>query len=147
MIAQIKTAAESVGITAVLTNSREHLDTQINKMTRSEDLPLMLISWDLDFSMSFDQNGFLNNPNVKMVVLLMDKASDEGNQSKEDTAILMGEKFQEFTKALYTTLVPLSKTGENPISEVGYKLAPLYGKGMHSGVIGRLTTIAPIKNC
>ena len=107
----------------------------------------MLISWDLDFSMSFDQNGFLNNPNVKMVVLLMDKASDEGNQSKEDTAILMGEKFQEFVRALYSTLVPLSKTGENPISEVGYKLAPLYGKGMHSGVVGRLTTIAPIKNC
>lgn len=147
MITQIKTAAEKVGITAVLTNSRAELDTQINKMARAENLPLMLISWDMDYTLSFDQNGFLNNPSVKVVVLLMDKSADEGNEAKEDTAELMGVKFQEFVRALYTELVPFSKTGENPITEVGYQLAPIYGRGHHSGVIGRLTSIAPIENC
>ena len=44
MISNIKKAADNVGITAIITNSTEKIEVQLNKITSLEDLPLMLIS-------------------------------------------------------------------------------------------------------
>ena len=57
MIAQLKEAASDVGIKIVFSNSREEIDTQINKMMRIEDVPQMLVSWDVDTTLNFDSNA------------------------------------------------------------------------------------------
>ena len=73
-IADIKEAAKESGITAVITNSTERIETQLNKITGIEQLPIMLVSWDLETELTFDDNGFLNNPSTKVVLLLMTKS-------------------------------------------------------------------------
>lgn len=147
MISDIKTAAESVGITAVITKSTENIETQLNKLTKVEDYPLMLVSWDLDYTLSFDSNGFLNNPSIKVVVLLMSKAEGIEKELMEETAEEMGLKFQEFASALYSQLVQYQRVGDSPLSDIGYKLTPMYGAGKHSGIVGRFTMSSGIKNC
>lgn len=147
MIAQLTEAATAAGIKLVVTNSRETIDAQINKLTREEDSPQMLISWDIDTTLTFDENGFLQNPSSKMVILLMGKAVDDGNEAKLLKAQEVGVLFQQFCQNLYGILVKTNKDSTSPITEAGYQLVPLYGKGHHSGVIGRLTANAPILNC
>ena len=147
MIAQLKEAASDVGIKIVFSNSREEIDVQINKMMRIEDVPQMLVSWDVDTTLNFDSNGFLENPLSKMVILLMSKAEDSGDESKLEKAQEMGELFQKFCQKLYSVLIRTNKGNSSPITESGYQLAPLYGRGHHSGIIGRLTIKVPIANC
>lgn len=138
MITDIKTAAEAVGITAVITNSKEKIETQLNRITREENLPLMLVSWDLQSSIAFDQHGFLDNPTTNVVVLLMDKAQDTSKEEAENTAENMALLFQQFLKALYSELIVYQKIqGMDMLSNIEYTLAPSYGMGKHSGVLGR----------
>ena len=96
MIADIKLAAESVGITAVITNSKEKIETQLNRITRIEDLPLMLVSWDLESTIDFNEHGFLTNPITNVVVLLMDKAQDSSKDEAENTSEAMALLYQSF---------------------------------------------------
>ena len=148
MIQDIKTAAESVGLTAVITNSRDKIETQLNRITGVEDLPLMLVSWDLETTISFNEHGDLENPSTKVVVLVMDKASDTSKEEAENTAEDMAALFQKFTKALYDQLIQYQKViGGEMISDIGYTLAPQHGLGKHSGVLGRFTMQTAIANC
>ena len=148
MIQDIKTAAESVGLTAVITNSRDKIETQLNRITGVEDLPLMLVSWDLETTISFNEHGDLENPSTKVVVLVMDKASDTSKEEAENTAEDMAALFQKFTKALYDQLIQYQKViGGEMITDVGYTLAPQHGLGKHSGVLGRFTMQTAIVNC
>mgnify|MGYP003642955041 CR=1 FL=1 len=148
MIADIRAAAEACGITAVITNSKEKIETQLNRITGIESLPLMLISWDLETTLTFNEHGDLNNPETKVVILLMDKASDTTKSEAEDTAESMAQLFQQFIKALYTQLIPYQRTlGTEIISDVGYTLAPQHGMGKHSGVLGRFSMQTAIANC
>ena len=147
MIAQLNEAAELAGIEMVVTNSRQELDVQISKLTRQGETPKMLISWDMDTTITFDSNGFMDNPRVKMTILIMGMAQDNGDQYKLETAELMGEYFKKFVRNLNTILLPFSRSGTIPVSDVGYKLVPMYGRGQHSGVIGRVTAIAQVDNC
>jgi hypothetical protein len=148
MIQDIKTAAESVGLTAVITNSRDKIETQLNRITGVEDLPLMLVSWDLETTISFNEHGDLENPSTKVVVLVMDKASDTSKEEAENTAEDMAALFQKFTKALYDQLIQYQKViGGEMISDIGYTLAPQHGLGKHSGVLGRFTMQTAIVNC
>lgn len=140
MIADIKTAAESVGITAVITNSSEKIETQLNRIQRVEDLPIMLVSWDLESTLEFDENGFLKNPSTNVVLLLMDKAEDRSKDEAEAVAEEMATLFQQFIQKLYTALVPYQKEiGTNILTNISYTLVPQHGLGKHSGVMGRFT--------
>jgi hypothetical protein len=149
MIADIKTAAESVGITAVITNSKEKIETQLNRITRVEDLPLMLVSWDLESTIDFDEHGFLNNPVTNVVVLLMDKAEDSSKELAENTAEEMAMLYQSFCRALYSELIQYQKVqGQDMLTNISYSLAPQYGLGKHSGVLGRFTMQSQsVSNC
>lgn len=148
MIQDIKTAADAVGLTAVITNSRDKIETQLNRITGVEDLPLMLVSWDLETTISFDEHGDLENPSTKVVVLVMDKAKDTTKEEAENSAEEMALLFQKFIKALYSQLVQYQKViGGEMISDIGYTLAPQHGLGKHSGVLGRFTMETAIANC
>jgi hypothetical protein len=148
MIDVIKEAAEAVGITAVVTNSTDKIEVQLNRLTGQEDLPLMLVSWDLDTTYEFDNNGFLKNPRTKVVVLLMDKAEDKTKDELEATAVRMEQLYQQFIQTLRRVLIPLQTNYEaQPVLDIASKLAPNYGLGVHSGVVGRFTMSIEISNC
>ena len=58
MIQDIKIAAEACGITAVITNSSERIETQLNRITGIEDLPILLCSWDFETTINFKNNSY-----------------------------------------------------------------------------------------
>lgn len=148
MISDIKSAAESVGITAVITNSTEKIEVQLNRLTGQEDLPLMLVSWDLDISLQFNENGFLNNPKAKVVCLLMNKPEDTTKSEAEDMSVEMFYLYNDFIQALRDILSPkLVNYADQPIQDIGAKLIPVHGLGKHSGVMGRFTMTIGITNC
>lgn len=148
MIADITIAAEAVGITAVISNSNEKIETQLNRITGIESLPIMLVSWDLETTLEFNDNGFLKNPSTNVVCLLMDKARDTTKEEAENTAETMGALFQGFIQNLRSLLVvyQLGET-EDILSNITYTLAPKHGLGKHSGVLGRFTMMTEISNC
>lgn len=147
MIQDIKLAAEAVGITAVITNSTEKIETQLNRITRIEDLPLMLVSWDMVSSLEFDENGFLLNPKTDVVMLLLDKAEDTRKESAEAKASEIALLFQSFIQNLYSQLSQYQKVqGEDILTGVSYTLVPKHGLGKHSGILGRFTASGQINN-
>ena len=148
MISNIKKAADNVGITAIITNSTEKIEVQLNKITSLEDLPLMLISWDLDASVSFNDSGFLENPVIDVVCLLMTKPEDLSKDEMESAAEEMYYLYLDFIQELRTILSPLLKNYQSqPITNIGCKLVPKHGLGKHSGVMGRFSMITAISNC
>lgn len=147
MLDKVELAASDVGINAFLTNSNEKIEAQLNRLTREEDLPIMLVSWDLDVTLTFDANGFLNNPSVVAVILLVDKAEDKTKKEAEITANAMGDLFQSFVQKLHKRLIPVQKRAVSSLSNVGYKLVPKHGMGAHSGILGRFTMATAITAC
>jgi len=137
MIDQIKTAADSVGIIAVVSNSTDKIEVQLNNLTREEDAPIMLVSWDMDVSLSFDTNGFLQNPFASVVALLVRKPEDLSKFEAENTSKEMAELFHKFIQKLYETLSPLVKSAEPPINSATYKYVPRHGAGKHSGIMAK----------
>jgi hypothetical protein len=147
MIQYLEDAAEAVGISAIITNSNEKIETQLNRLTREEDLPLILISWDINVSLNFDQHGFLDNPSLDIVALLVTKPETTAKTEAETTAFEMGVLFQKFLIQLRSSLVPVSKIGTEPVTGASYKLVPVHGAGKHSGILGKFTMIGIIYNC
>jgi hypothetical protein len=154
MIQLIKDTAQEVGIALVITNSKERIETQLNSLThkeekgdssspstvtRSTDLPIMLVSWDIDTSLNFNLNSFLDNPESKIVALLVRKADDLKKNSLEDASVEMGVLFTQFIQVLNGKLIPYMRSSTTPITQCGYKLVPRYGNGVHSGVLARWT--------
>lgn len=140
MIADLKIAAEAVGITAIITNSNEKIETQLNRITGVEDLPIMLVSWDLETSLQFNEHGFLDNPVTNVVLLLMDKPKDRTKDVAEDTAEAMATLYQQFIQSLYTQLIQYQKVqGQEMLTQISYTLVPKHGLGKHAGVMGRFT--------
>ena len=149
MIADITIPAEAVGITAVITNSKEKIETQLNRITGIEDLPLMLISWDMESTIDFDEHGFLTNPVTNVVALLMDKAEDTMKETAEATAEAMGLLYQSFLVKLRNQLIQYQKVqGQDMVTDISYTLVPKHGLGKHSGILGRFTMQSQIvDNC
>ena len=85
MVELIKLAAVAVGINAVITNSDERIETQLNSLTKVDDKPLFLISWDIDTVLSFNSNGVLDKPKSKITALLATKAYDMTKTAVEST--------------------------------------------------------------
>ena len=108
----------------------------------------MLISWDLQTTISFNEHGFFDNPVTDCVILLMDKADDTSKDEAEATAEKMGVLYQQFMQALYSQLIQYQTSeGQEMLSGISYTLAPQYGLGRHSGVLGRFTMQTGIANC
>jgi len=149
MIEEIKAVAEEVGINAFVTNSEDKIDTQLIRLTREEDSPIMLITWDIDTNLTFDQHGFLQNPSQNIVALLVSKPEDLTKEEAEKVSREMGELFNTFIQKLYNVLSPqMSDMTTPPISNVTYKYVPMHGMGKHSGVLARWTMRSVItRNC
>jgi len=139
MITHIQTAAANVGISTFITNSEDKIDIQLSRLTRDENKPTMLVSWDIDVNLTFDNNGFLENPSANIVCLLMAKPVNREKITAEDTSQSMATKFEEFIQELYKILAPLQKSNTGPLSNVTYKYVPVHGVGKHSGVLGKWT--------
>jgi hypothetical protein len=152
MIQLIKDSAQAVGIALVISNSEQAIEVQLNSLThkvergdpanpstitRGTDLPIMLISWDIDTELNFNSNSFLDNPDSKIVALLMKKASSMQKQTLETASEEMALLFRQFIQDLYNRLIPFMRTSTTPITGAGYKLVPKYGGGKHSGVLAR----------
>lgn len=147
MIQDIKDAADAVGIVAFITNSENKIQTQLNTLTKESDLPILLVSWDIDVTVVFDDNGFLENPTVDIVALLVHKPEDLRKEIQEEMAQAMGYKFQEFLQELHKNLVKFQKQVGSPIFNASYKLVPKHGAGKHSGVLGRFSMKIAVTNC
>lgn len=147
MIQYIIDAAEAVGINAFITNSSENIENQLNRLTKEESLPIMLVSWDIDTTLAFDQHGFLQNPKSSIVALLVTKSEDNTKDEYQKSAVAMGDLFEVFIQKLHTILIPFMKTIEPPISGASYKLVPTHGAGKHSGILGKWTMSSDITVC
>ena len=137
MIEQIKAAAESVGIVAVVTNSKDRLETQLNSLTREEDAPLMLVSWDMEASIEFGEHGIIKDPYLSITSLLVQKPEELTKESAEDASEEMAQLFFTFLQTLYINLSPLMRDGEQPITQATFQYVPLYGAGKHSGIMAK----------
>lgn len=147
MLQIIRDTAEEVGIVAVVLNSEQKLTIQLDGLTRKEDDPIMLISWDITTNLAFDINGFLENPTSNITAILVSKPEDNTRDEHEDVAVAMGELFVTFVRALYTNLIPYQRNAEPPVTDVSYQLIPRYGSGKHSGILGRWTMKTGVTNC
>jgi hypothetical protein len=137
MIQYIKQAATASGISSVITNSEEKIETQLNSLTKEANTPIMLVSWDIDTDLNFDDNGFLENPSSVIVALLVKKASDMKKETMEAASDEMGLLYQVFLKNLYEILSPLQRSSESPITGASFKRVPNHGAGKHSGILCR----------
>lgn len=148
VITNMKTAAKGLGINAFITDSDKGIETQLRSLTRDESLPIMLISWDMDRELVFDDNGFLRSNGVKVVCLLLTKPEDLTKSVAELAAESMGLLFEKFIIALRSLIIPEIPPTTPPISGAGYKLTPWYGVHKHSGILGRFTmAYAPEVSC
>lgn len=147
MIQYIQQAALECGIGVVVTNSEEKIETQLNSLTSREESPIMLISWDIDTDLVFDENGFLENPSSKIVALLMKKAPTLTKDDMETASITMGVLYQSFIQKLWDLLIPFQRSLTAPISGATYKLVPKHGAGKHSGVLCKWTMRTDLNVC
>jgi len=147
MISDIKKAASDSGITAIVSNARDKIETQLNRITGIEELPIMLVSWDLETTLEFDENGFLKNPSTKVVFLLMTKAESAEKNDYEEAAEEMAKLFQSFLVNLNSYLVRYNKEGGQNLTGITHTLVPMHGMGKHSGIIGGFNMINQITSC
>tara|TARA_R110000744_G_scaffold69059_2_gene140301 strand:+ start:25 stop:480 length:456 start_codon:yes stop_codon:yes gene_type:complete len=145
----IKATATEVGITATVTDSDAKLQVQLNRLKDHANDPMALITWDLTTSLTFDVNGFLQNPTTPVTMLLMSKANSTEKVDREAKAEEMGDLFTIFIQSLRNNLIQYNRNFDNSnlITGIAYQLVPMYGLGKHSGVIGRFTMISGIMNC
>lgn len=143
IIPALKAAAKSVGVSAFITDSDRGIDTQLTRITKVEQLPIMLISWDMERDLSFDSNGFLNPSGVKVVCLLLTKPETMEKDEAEESAEKMGILFEQFLQHLYSSQSSIVRPPTSPITGANYKLLPWYGIAKHSGVLGRFTVGVP----
>ena len=147
MTAEIIKAADAVGIAAFVTDSKNKLETQLNNLTRQGDSAIMLVSWDINTSLTFDEHGFLDNPESNITALLLGKPEELSRNEFKDMSDEMGELFQLFIRQLRDDLVQVQVTTNAPITDVSYLAVPKYGSGKHSGVLAKWTMKTGIANC
>jgi len=144
IIASLKEAAEAVGISAFITNSDEKIDIQLNRLTREEDLPIMLISWDLRATVEFDNNGFVMDPPFDVVCLLLTKTDEPVKDDMEEAAASMATLYINFLQHLNNTIrIRLRGSETRAVFNVNYQLVPKHGSGHHSGILGKFTLRYP----
>ena len=138
MLTEMKLVAEEIGITLIIAESDKAIESQLNRITRVETLPVMLSSWDLNVQLEFDANGFLKNPTVDVTLLLITKAETLEKKDLELEAEEMGKLFVLFVKNLKTYLTANTNVKESPITGIEFTYVPSFGAGKHSGVLGKM---------
>jgi len=139
MLTELKAAAEEVGFSIIIATSDRNIQDQLNRITRTESLPLALVSWDLDINVSFDDNGLMNNPTTSVTLLLIDKAESLEKIELEEKAEEMGELFIRFIKNAKNYMTTNTNVKEQPITDISFTYVPSYGSGKHSGVLAKFT--------
>lgn len=139
IIKTLKESAEEVGINAFITDSQSGIDTQLNRLTREEDLPIMLVSWDIRARIEFNQHGYIDNPPMDITALLVTKPEEITSEAGEEEAENMAQLFIEFLQNLAAKQRVLIKTNEPPITNATYQLVPSQGISKHAGVLGSFT--------
>jgi len=147
MTASIKKAAETVGIVAFILDSEGRLETQLNNITRDHDDPIMLIGWDINTDLSFDANGFLDNPESDITALLLGKSDDTSKDSMQEKSDEMASLFRLFIKQLFDDLVSVQLSTNDPITAASYIAVPKHGAGKHSGILAKWKMKTSIINC
>ena len=146
MLKELKKSSLEAGFETHIAMSDKDINDQLNRIIREGDLPLALVSWDLDVKITFDENGFLKNPTTEVTMLLLDKASSLEKIDLEEKAEEMGELFISFIRGYKDSLVSDTNVKENPITDISFVYVPKYGNGQHSGVLGKFTTQLPISD-
>jgi hypothetical protein len=144
MLTELKAAAEEVGFSIIIATSDRNIQDQLNRITRTESLPLALVSWDLDINVSFDDNGLMGNPTTSVTLLLIDKAESLEKIELEEKAEQMGELFIRFIKNAKNYMTTNTNVKEQPIKDISFTYVPSYGSGKHSGVLAKFTMQLPI---
>ena len=144
MLRELKAAAEEVGFSIIIATSDRNINDQLNRIVREADLPLALVSWDLDINVSFDNNGLMNNPTTSVTLLLIDKAESLEKIELEEKAEQMGELFIRFIKNAKNYMTTNTNVKEQPITDISFTYVPSYGSGKHSGVLAKFTMQLPI---
>jgi len=139
LLNQIKIAASEVGVIALFANSDDKIQSQLNRLTKLDNIPIMLISWDINTDLFIDENGFLQNPSSNVSALLVDKPSDLTSEQAMKVAEKMGKLFEVFIVKLYRQLSVFQKSGEPAINNISYQFVPQHGAGKHSGVLAKWT--------
>lgn len=139
MLTELKAAAEEVGFSIIIATSDRNINDQLNRIVRSEELPLALCSWDLDVNISFDDNGLMNPPTTTVTLLLIDKAESLEKIELEQKAEEMGDLFIKFIKNAKNYMTNNTNVRENPITGITFTYVPSYGSGKHSGVLAKFT--------
>lgn len=147
MTTAIKKAAKSAGIAAFVTDSKNKLETQLNNLTQQGDDAIMLISWDINTDLIFDEHGFLDNPESSITALLLGKADTLERKEFKDKSDEMGLLFQVFIRQLYSDLVTVQLTTNAPITDISYIAVPRYGSGKHSGILAKWKMKTIVSNC
>jgi hypothetical protein len=136
----LEEAADNVGVNLFISDSSERIETQLNKLTRNEDLPIILISWDVSGSISFDPNGWITDPNYSVTSLLLTKpeslAKAEAKKSTQEMADLFFRFMQELNKIQRPKLRMNLPQGLNAVTNVTANFVPVHGAGKHSGILG-----------
>ena len=139
IIKTLKESAKEVGINAFITDSQSGIDTQLNRLTREEDLPIMLVSWDIRAQITFNQHGYIDNPPMDITALLVTKPEEIRSEAAEEEAENMAQLFIKFLQNLADKQRVLIKTNQPPITNASYQLVPWQGTSKHSGVLGSFT--------
>ncbi len=142
MIADIENAANAVGIRAIVTDSQKKIAVQLNSLTKDEDLPIMLISWDMVSKVEFDTNGFLKAPKTDITYLLLKKPEILTKDDYRDCSEEMQLLFYAFIQELYPLLSSYRRSIEDKnISNIECMLVPVKKPSHHSGCTGKFTMI------
>jgi hypothetical protein len=144
MLKELKAAAEEVGFSIIIATSDRNIKDQLNTIVRTCELPLALVSWDLDINVSFNDNGLMNNPTTEVTLLLIDKAESLEKIELEEKAEQMGELFIRFMKNAKNYMTTNTNVKEQPITNISFTYVPKFGGGQHSGVLAKFTMQLPI---
>ena len=145
MIQEITEAATEAGIVAIVSDSKTKLVTQLNVLTKKEDSPILLISWDIGTTVEFDSNGFLKAPRAKIVFMLFEKPEKLEKAEYKDSSVEMQGLFYEFIQLLYPKLSKYRRSvDERNISEINTKLIPVQPLSHHSGVNGSFSMVVGV---
>ena len=144
MLKELKAAANEVGFSIIIATSDRNIQDQLNRIVRTEELPLALVSWDLDVNVSFSDNGLMNNPTTEVTLLLIDKAESLEKIELEEKAEEMGELFIRFIKNTKNYMTTNTNVKEQPITNISFTYVPAFSASKHSGVLAKFTMQLPI---
>jgi len=140
MLSNLKLASLECGFTTYIAQSDRDIQTQLNRIVREGQLPLSLVSWDLNVDLAFNASGHLENPKTKITMLLVDKSltldKDDLEAKSEEMALL----FIKFIRSYKDYLVLNTNVKEDAVTAISYTHVPKYGAGQHSGVLATFVT-------